>query len=137
MPYFGPAVIGKKAYDAEAAVEKSSSLEFGPAVTGSHPAQEHALKRARELANPNGEAVAPTEVAFPGPGGEAFSVRDVKKILSENDSTAALDRVMLAEFTRPDPRKSALDLMSKAEFRRADARAEVLEALTAKIAELE
>jgi len=126
MPYFGPAVIGQKAYDEEAEIEKSGSLEFGPAVIGSHPA-EPALKRARELADPNVVAEPADEVAFPAPGGEAFSVREVKRILSENDSTAALDRVMLSEFTRPDPRKSALEIMSKAELRRAEPRGEVVE----------
>ncbi len=143
MPHFGPGVIGQKAYDEQNRVEQSGSLVFGPAVLNHHFAQKQAEARAAHQPEPVGEAETPGELApvapveAPVPEIESFSVRDIKELLKGDSSTAALDRVMLAEFQRPDgARKSALEYLHQTESRRKDPRAEVLGALDAKLEEV-
>lgn len=139
MPHFGPAVIGEQAFKKQKESEGGGKQHFGPAVLDPHHAHSEAKKRAEALKPP--PAVTPGEIApappVAAPTEESFSVRDVKQILQDGDSTAALDRVMLAEFTRPDgARKSALDVMHKWESRQKNPRAEVLDALDSKLEEI-
>lgn len=139
MPHFGPAVIGQKAYDEQDKVEKSGSLRFGPAVLDPHRAKRDADARAMPHGSP-GDATQPVLPGTQGPVEadiESFSVREVKRLLEGESNPAAINRLMLAEFQRPDgARKSALDAILKAENRLPNPREEVVAAIEQKLTEV-
>lgn len=126
MPHFGPKVIGQEQFEKEKAVEASGSLTFGPKVLGTKKPAATESAQTREV-----EATPPAEAD------DSVSVRELKDLLREHKGTATIDRLMTAEFMRPDgSRKTALSELLAAEERRDAPRAEVIEALKSKLEEV-
>lgn len=130
MPHFGPKVIGQEQFEKEKAVEASGSLMFGPKVLGK--------KKPAATEPPPATTEPPVEpVEGPSEPDDSVSVRELKDLLREHKGTATIDRLMTAEFVRPDgSRKTALSELLAAEERRDAPRAEVIEALKSKLEEV-
>jgi hypothetical protein len=130
---FGPLVIGQEEFDAEQKLEKGGAKDFGPAVTGKHPAPEAfppPLDEESELLNAFEEDAPPeAEVA-------SLSVRAIKEELKGTNAPSVIDRIMRDEFSRADGiRKSVMQLLLKKEAGRDSPRPEVLEVLESQLAE--
>jgi hypothetical protein len=143
--YFGPAIIGDAAYEAEKEYVLEHKGIFGPAVLDPHASQ---VAEAQQLAvegshNEPGPAVADADTETePAEDAYMVSVKDGKKILAANP--LEVDNFFRAELARPDgPRKSMLNALIDAENDRPGAqgdktpRPEVIDALGHALASLE